>query len=203
MANLIDKLNVLVKAGLHGVLDEDSARSRRRKKPASPARLGKDIDQEIAALRQQTDQALEDEDRLSVDIQALQPQIDSWDQQADQALEKGDEATARYAIRQMQLLRQRQTMQEADLAQHRFSTSELIQRVNDLEAVVAQARAHPPASPAQDTDSSTETLSARLRQARQQVSQGVNPPHRDAPPAEVDEKVIDDDLAQRRARLSQ
>jgi phage shock protein A len=202
MSSLIDKLNVLVKSSVHGVLGDDSPSSKRHGGSLSPARLGKDIDHEIAALRQQVDSALDGEDRMEADIQTLQRQIADWDRQADQALTQGDEATARYAVRQMQLEQRRLAMLEADLAQHRISASELIQRVNELEAVVAEARRRQQDTPAQDT--ADESLAARLRRARQQATQSeAESPLPKASPAEVDERTVDDDLARRRARLSQ
>jgi phage shock protein A len=202
MSSLIDKLNVLVKSSVHGVLDDVSPGSKRHGGSLSPARLGKDIDHEIAALRQQVDSALDGEDRMEADIQTLQRQIADWDQQADRALTQGDEATARYAARQMQLEQRRLAMLESDLAQHRLSTSELIRRVNELEAVVAEARRRQPDTPAQDT--ADESLAARLRRARQQAVQSeAESPLPKASPVEVDERTVDDDLARRRARLSQ
>ncbi|HVO68856.1 MAG TPA: PspA/IM30 family protein [Aggregatilineaceae bacterium] len=202
MSSLIDKLNVLVKSSVHGVLGDDSPGLRRHGGSLSPARLGKDIDHEIGALRQQVDSALDSEDHMEADIQTLQRQIADWDQQADQALTQGNEATARYAARQMQLEQRRRAMLEADLAQHRISTSELIQRVNELETVVAEARRRQPDTPAQDT--ADESLAARLRQARQQAAQSeAESPLPKASPVEVDERAVDDDLARRRARLSQ
>jgi chromosome segregation ATPase len=202
MSSLIDKLNVLVKSSVHGVLGDDSPGSKRHGESLSPARLGKDIDHEIAALRQQVDTALDGEDRMEADIQTLRRRIADWDQQADRALTQGDEATARYAVRQMQLEQRRLAMLEADLAQHRVSTSELIQRVNELEAVVAEARRRQQDTPAQDT--ADDSLAARLRRARQQATQSEaeSPPHK-ASPVEVDERTVDHDLARRRARLSQ
>jgi chromosome segregation ATPase len=202
MSNLIDKLNILVKSSVHGVLGDDSAGRKRHGAPLTPARLGKDIDHEIAALRQHVDSALNDEDRMEADIQSQQRRVADWDQQADRALSQGDEATARYAIRQMQLEQRRLTMLESDLAQHRISTSELIRRVNELEAVVAEARRQQPDASAQDT--SEESLAARLRRARQQAAHpDVEPSRRTAAAVEVDESTVDDDLARRRARLSQ
>lgn len=200
MPSLINKLNVLVKSNLHGVVGDDSPDARQRKKMPASVRLGKDIDREIAALRQQIDQALNDEDRMTADMEAAQRQIADLDQQADQALGRGDEANARHMIRQMQLQQQRFTIQEADLAQHRLATTELIQRVNQLEALVAEARRQSQNAPTVEEDDD-ESLSVRLRKARQQANEQTDTL---APkPASVDEKVVDDDLARRRARLSQ
>lgn len=197
MSSLINKLNVLVKSNLHGVMGDDSPDTARRKKLLP---LGKDIDREIAALRQQVEQALNDEDRMTAESEVLQRQVADWDQQADQALERGDEATARHAIRQVQLQQQHLTMLIADLAQHRIATSELIQRVNQLEALVAEARRQPPETPAVE-ENEDESLSVRLRKARQQAGEQVESPA--SQPSNVDENVVEDDLARRRARLSQ
>ncbi len=207
MANLINKLNVLVKSSMHGVLGDDTHAARRGR--PSLQRLGKNIDQEISALRDQVNQALDDEDRMLAEIAAMQREIASLDQQADRALAGGDEAGARHAIRQMQSQQKRAAFLESDLAQHRTSTSELIQRVNELEAAVAEARrqtgAAPPVSDdaAHNGESTGETLSDRLRRIRQQVTEQAPTA---APTVEetddVDPQAIDDDLAQRRARLS-
>jgi phage shock protein A len=195
--NLTDKLNTLIRSSVQGVLGDVTPHSRRHDQP--PLKLGKNIDREVAALRQQIEKALDDEDRMTADIKALQRQIDDWDQQADRALAKGDEATARHAVRQMQLQQQRLTMLEAELAQHRFSTSELISRVNELEAVVAQARRQQQET---DEDPAEDTLSARLRKARQDITAQPVDTAQDVPAA-VDDQAIEDDLARRRARLSQ
>jgi chromosome segregation ATPase len=196
--NLTDKLNTLIRSSMHGAFGDGTPRSRRRDQPL---KLGKDIDREVAALRQQIDKALGDEDRLTAEINALQRQVADWDQQADRALAKGDEAAARHAVRQMQLEQRRLTMLEADLAQHRFSTSELISRVNELEALVAEARQRQK-EVAEPENPAEESLSARLRRARQEAASTQTAAQPDAPVV-VDEKVIEDDLARRRARLSQ
>ncbi|MBN1964621.1 MAG: hypothetical protein JW910_08235, partial [Anaerolineae bacterium] len=97
---------------------------------------------------------------------------------------------------------QRATMLEAELSQHRMSTSELIHRVNELEALVAEARRRQQETPPQDDHTTGEPLSARLRKGRQAAeTQELEAVPVDTAPAEVDERVIDDDLAQRRARL--
>lgn len=190
--SLADKLNTLIRSGVQGVA---SPRARRR----DQVPVGKDIDREIAALRQQIDRALDDEDHKAAEISAAQRQIAEWDQQADRALTKGDEAGARHAVRQMQLEQRRLAMLEADLSQHRYSTSDLISRVNELEAVVAAARRQTQSPPAgQADDAEEEPLSARLRHARQDVTE----PPASVPP-EVDDQAVEDDLARRRARLSQ
>lgn len=214
MADLMGKLNTLVRSSVHGFLGggDSSPRKRRGNKPPSLARLGKDIDQEIAALRQQINKALDDEDHQEAAIQALQRQIADWDAQADQALSQGNEAVARHAVGQMQIQQRRLTMLEAELEQHRISTSELINRVNELEALVAEARQETrqeetlpteQTAPLQ-TDEDDETLSARLRRVRHLfATQEMEVVNTDSTPLQVEEAAVDDDLARRRARLSQ
>lgn len=197
MSSFMNKLNVLVKSSLHGVLSDDVRRSPRQ------MRLGKGIDQQIAALRRQIDDALNDEDRMTADLQALQAQIDEWDRQADQAVGRGDEATARHAVRQMQLQQQRRAMVQADLDQHRYSTSELIQRVNELEAVVAEARRQSSTLETEDDEAEGESLSARLRGAMQQAGPRPATPPEVKSTMPISDQAVEDDLARRRARLSQ
>ncbi|MBN1200888.1 MAG: PspA/IM30 family protein [Anaerolineae bacterium] len=200
MPSLIDKLNVLVRSSINNVLGVDS---RQRDRHSPLPRLGKNVDREIAALRQQIDQALDHEERLIGDINALKHQIADGDRQADAALSKGDEATARHTITQVQIQQRRMTMLEADLAQHRLSTSELISRVNTLEALVAEARQQQKAvaANADDQEPRGDTLSDRLRKARQQFEAQIAKTARRDEPDDIDEQAVEDDLARRRARL--
>jgi phage shock protein A len=205
MADLKDKLNTLVQSRLRvgsGRRSDD--------KPITPARLKK-MDREIADFRRQIDAALTDEDRQIKQIDGVKQQIADWDRQADEALGRGDEINARQAVRQMQLQQQGLAMLEADLAQHRAATFALIQQVNELEGVVGAAHQQSTKVEVDDTpsealsvklmrdrapmevdDTPSEALSVRLLKARQQE-----------PPASVNDASIDDDLARRRARLSQ
>jgi phage shock protein A len=191
---LTDKLNTLIRSRVQGAVDD--LNPLRRDRSSQP---GKNIDRDIAALRQQINQALDEEDRLTAEIAALHGQIDDWDRQADHALTRGDEATARHAVRQMQLVQQHQAMVEADLAQHRYSTSQLISRANELEARVAEAR-RASKDTGQPQDLAEVPLSAHLSQTRHDAA--PQPPSA-KPETAVDEQMIEDDLARRRARLSQ
>jgi phage shock protein A len=182
MAKLINKLNTLVRASVQGLLGNDPDRARQK--------LGKDLDKEVAALRERANAALDDEDRMIQQVEAVRRQAADWDRQADVALEKGDDATARYAVRQMHLAQQRAAMIEAELAQHRLAASELIRRVNELEALVAEADQHrPTAFPAPEKT--------------QAEDEGQVLTQNDSTPEITDEKAVEDDLARRRARLSQ
>jgi phage shock protein A len=195
--NLTDKLNTLIRSRVQGAIDD--LNPRRRDQPLKP---DKNVERDVAAMRQRINQALDDEDQMTAEINALQGQVEDWDQQADRALTQGDEAAARHAVRQMQLVEQRQAMLEADLAQHRFATSELISRVNELEALAAEARQPSKAAAAPEDAAEDESLAARLSQARPKAAPRPLAAKPDAPIL-VDEQKIEDDLARRRARLSQ
>src|SRR5262249_50751206 len=130
MSNLLDKLNVLVRSSLNSFGGS--------KIPAG--RLGKDIDGEIAALRKKIDEALSTEDGMQQRVDALLKQAAGVDQQADEALKRNDENNARYAVQEMHRLQQQASMVQADLENHRRSTSDFIERVNMLEAMVSDAR---------------------------------------------------------------
>lgn len=207
MSRLINKLNVLVQSSLHSVLGDDSSP---RRTPISPQQLGKGIDKEIAALRAQIDEALDAEDRTTAELDAMQQEIDTLDQEADRALAQGDDAAARHLITQLQIKQQQHAMLTADLTQHRRSTSELIKRVNELEAMVAEARRQEAeAAQADEADDQAEpaenSLAARLRHVRNLITGEEDAPAASAPaPTDVvDERAVEDDLARRRDRLSQ
>ncbi len=179
MSDLIGKLNVLVKSNLRHVLPLE------RRKDSGSASGGRDLQRDIAALRQRINQALDDEDKLKRDILALRHEAVEWDRKADAALSNGDEANARYAVQQMQTKQQQATLLEADLEQHRYSAAELIRQVNELEAIAAEAAA------AQADSGSTSSSSL------EPPSQSLHA----TPPGSS--STADDDLESRRARLSQ
>ncbi|MEP7286905.1 MAG: hypothetical protein ABI947_14200 [Chloroflexota bacterium] len=187
MPSLLDKLNVLVKSSLNNFLDEAGNKLPVPRVPAN--RLGKDVDKEIAALRQQIDSALSAEDAMQQRLTEMQQQIDLHDRQIDAALQVNDDANARLLAQQMQHLQQQTTMAQSELEQHRRSTSDLIEHVNMLDSMVADAHHAQESSSAEtlespvESDQSPETaLSSLLRDARQQVEDTVNAV---IPPAET------------------
>ncbi len=220
MSDLFKKINVLVKASLNDLLgDEVSSRSRR----LNPQRLGKDIDREVAMLRQRINEALDYEDTLTTQVQTLQNEVETLDRQADDAVAQGRDDAARYAIQQMQLAQQRLAMAESDLQEHRIVTQELIQRVNELEAAVADAQRaqaaaqENEASPASAGESVEQTAGGvaadvlremrekiqamgDLLNAQEEVQGSVSAAGQAG--AEAVEEVVEDDLARRRNRLS-
>jgi phage shock protein A len=188
MSNILDKLNLLVKSSLNNFLGEAAERASTLRPRISAARLGKDIDNEIAALRKRIDDALNEEDAMQDRLGKLQEQIASIDAQADDAVQRGDEPTARHLLQQMRQLEQQAAMLQADLEQHRRSTSDFIQRVNMMEAMVSDARREqqeqaankqesvPEDSPKSEAAHSPgDVLSNLLREARERVESALTP----------------------------
>jgi phage shock protein A len=225
MNDLFKKLNTLVKASINDILGDDLAIGGPRRKPLNPERLGKNIDSEIEALRQRVNDAIAYEDDLQAQVQKLNDEVARWDKQADDALKARDDSAAHYAVEQMQRAQQRLDMAQADLREHQLVTQELIQRVNTLDAVVADARRtqqenveaeEAPVEPAASS-SPTQALSDMLQEARQaigRVGDKLTSMTEPSPaPTEtseeiseadesVDEAAVDDDLERRRQRLS-
>jgi phage shock protein A len=210
MADFFKKLNVLVKASVNELLGDERAIGGPRRKPLTPDRLGKDIDREIASLRQRINEALDYEDELQARVQTLRAEVSKWDEQADNAVARGDDEMARYDVGQMQRAQQHLAMAEADLRDHQAVTQELILRVNELDAAVADARrakSQPDESQASAESlerSAGDVLSDVLREMREKINEmGDLIKAKDEPQAgDVDEQNVDDDLAQRRDRLS-
>ena len=211
MTGFLNKLNLLVKSSLNNFLG-DTTTSRLPKVPAE--RLGKDIDKEIAALRTRIDQALSEEDAIQQRIGDLQQQIASYDQQVDQALGHGDDATARHVLQQMRRQEQLEAMLRAELEEHRQVTSDFIQRVNTLDAIVSDARREQQAAPTEKEEPGSSpgaVLSNLLRDARERFESTLSSAtqREETPPAAasdhqraIEDQQLDDDLAKRRSRLS-
>ena len=219
MSDFFKKLNVLVKASLHDLLGDDD---RERQRPLLRFdQLGQGIDTEIANLRQRINEALNYEDELTARVQTLTDEVSDWDAKADAAVESGQEEQGRYAIAQMQLTQQRLQMAEADLRDHQRVTQELILRVNELEAAVADARRAQQADDAPVETHADDQPASRninrvaadvLRDMREKVSEmsdliSANDEVQTAAPADAatpdpDENQVEDDLSRRRNRLS-
>lgn len=223
MNDLFKKLNVLVRASINEVLGDEHAVGQSRRQPLTPDKLGKDIDREITTLRSRINDALAFEDGLQQRVTSLQDEVSRWDRQADEAVVAGNDALARRAVEQMQLAQQRLAMAEADLREHQLVTQELIQRVNMLEAVVADARRAQAEKPSVEVDTAEEAPSAQvtprlpslsdvLRDAQEKINRMgdmINAQTEVTAPSPVeeaqqaaDEQHVQDDLAARRERLS-
>ncbi|MBE2267145.1 MAG: PspA/IM30 family protein [Anaerolinea sp.] len=199
MSELFKKLNVLIKSGLFG---EDNH-------PRKPVQLGKDIDREIDALRGRVNDAIAHEDRLREQIRQHEAEIARWDTAVDDALRANNEEAARKAIDQLRTAKRRLAQVEDDLSQHETVTQELIQKVNLLDTAVAEARQNTsveqPAAPATDP---VHAMSDVLRDAREKIAAlGQRGAPAETPVSAPAEDVagsteVDDDLEQRRQRLS-
>ena len=203
MSDFFKKLNVLVKAGLNDLLGDE------RQRAIAPDRLGQDVDREIESLRERINQALDFEDELQQRVQSLSSQVAELDQQADEAVNQGDEDTARRKVEDLQRTQQRLAMTEADLRDHQTVTQELISRVNQLEAAVADARrskADNAPAESQAERSPTTVVSDVLRDMRGKINdmndllqaKGESQPTQET----VDDQAVGDDLTARRDRLS-
>lgn len=212
MNDLLKKLNVLVKAGLNDLVSGEERHDRSR------PRLGKNVEAEIAALRQRINEAVQYEDTIVARIRGFEDEAARWDREADAAVTRGDEAAARAAVEQMQRAQQRAAMTQGDLREHQQVTQELIQRVNTLDAVVADARraeaesappaeveAPPAAEAAKPAAAQLPDLGNVLREAREKIAALADTAATQnelTPPAPADDAAVDDDLDRRRQRLS-
>jgi phage shock protein A len=220
MSDLFKKLNVLVKASINDILGDDLAIGAPQRK-LDPAKLGKNIDREIATLRQRINEALAYEDELQARVQKLSIEVANLDQQADEAVAQGRDADARHTVEQMQYAQQRLTMAQSDLDAHQLVTQELIQRVNTLEAAVADARRRQAESEPERNSAAAEIptdstgglagrlLSDVLHEAQEKIAamgdlisarqeMSSSSPETNT----TNDEAIKDDLAQRRERLS-
>lgn len=204
MNDLFRKLNTLVKARVNDVLGDIP--SLPQHSPLSPK-----VDQDIATLRQRINDAIDYEDTLQNRIAALHDEIARLDQTADEAVQQGKDAQARHIIEQMQRTQRRLEMAEADLRAHQLVAQDLIQKVNLLEATVADTRRiNQDATDNTTTDDErVNTLSNILSDVRERIT-GVNEQIKiktddtddQTSDDRQDDKKIEDDLTARRQRLS-
>jgi phage shock protein A len=146
MDDLFRKLNTLVRARASDVLG-DPLRSRRDRTPS-----GRALDAEVERLRQQINAAIDREDQLKEKISKMQQEADLLDIQADEALVAGNEAQARHLVERMQRVQRLIEMARSDLNAHQMAASDLIRRVNLLEATVADVRQQAETPPAEPTE---------------------------------------------------
>lgn len=216
MTDFFKKLNVLVRASVNDLLgDERSPGALRR--AIQNSQVGKSAEGDVRNLRERINAALDYEEQLQQQVQAIDTEIAQLDAQADAAVERGDEATARHLLAKMQRAQQRLTMAEVDLRDHQQVAQELIARVNELEAVLAdsqyiQAGESPaPVYDAEPNINAAERVSQVLGEMREKIAQmgdllsaqaEVSPAPTDVDAASpLEEDDIEDDLARRRDRL--
>lgn len=217
MNDLFKKLNVLLKSGVHSVGQAGEPRSERLSQP--PIMAGGSLEKEVVALRERINEAVRYEEELAQRVRQYEQEAARWDRQADDAVAQGSDASARYAIEQMRRAEQRAVMAESDLRAHQQATQDLIQRVNTLEAVVADTlraqAAQVAEQPAEETPAINlpenlhlPDLSNVLREAREKILSlgelAAAQQELDAAgqPEDGSDVGIDDDLEARRQRLS-
>ena len=203
MNDLLNKLNVLLRSTL--TTSGDSAK---------PSQLsgggGVDLGRDALLLRQRVNEAIQYENQLQARLRTLESEVTHWDEAADIAVGKGDEAAARYAVEQLTLAKQRATIAESDLRQHQRVTEELLLRVNELEAAVADAGLSKDQGPEASLDFGVvaDQVNSLVNQFRERVSelqstiQAREVSETASPPSTPPEIEVDDDLANRRDRLS-
>src|SRR4051794_33895126 len=113
MNDFLKKLNVLVKASLNDRINgggsDDSA-----KRP----QMGKRMDDDVQALRQRINDAVDYEDKIQAQIRQFEDEAARWDRAADDAVTQGNDVNARYAIEQMKRAEQRAAIAQSDLREH-------------------------------------------------------------------------------------
>ena len=133
---MFKKLNLLLKSRLNDVLGDNPV----RRSSLDSKRLGKDLDREVDYLRKQINDAITYEEGLQEKVTALMQEATQLDLQADEAVANGNDSEARHLIGKLQRIQQRLTIAESDLREHQIVTQDLIQKVNTLDALVAEAK---------------------------------------------------------------
>lgn len=227
MSDLFKKLNTLINAKINSAVGDISQGARRR---VPLGRSDKSVDRTIKQLRGQINKAIEYEDTLQRNVAQLGEEVARLDAQADDAVRKGNDVLARKLIADMQRAQQRLAMAEADLQEHQLVAEELISKVNTLEATVADTRRaeEQAAESAQEETASPDNIHKRspldsfddvMETAQEKIGNLANlmgekkdqlssyiqgdPPSRESVVEEgIKESKIEDDLEQRRNRLS-
>lgn len=167
MYDLLKKLNTLVSAQVNDIASDLASRLPNiERKP--------DLDRQVAELRQRVAAALEHEDRLRAQVNALQQEIAGLDGRIDAAIQAGHETSARALLEEVQRLQKRLGLAEADLRQHQTAAADLIIRVNELESAVGDLKSDRKAAPAE---------APRVATARGSVTDYMPPVAGEAPEA--------------------
>lgn len=189
---MFKKLEVLLKSQINDVLRGDPTR---QPMPRNPQR-------KVTDLRERINKAIEHEDELQRQVADLRRETEKLDTEADAAVERGDEATARHILAQLQRTQQRLSMMESDLEAHRLVAQELILNVNRLEAALADQQQTEP-QPTEETNDIFQQAQSRIAELgdylgvrRTQVETSLEVEDTQ------DAEHVEDDLEARRNRLS-
>jgi hypothetical protein len=167
MYDLLKKLNTLVSAQVNDLANDLASRLPNiERKP--------DLDRQVAELRQRVAAALEHEDRLRAQVNALQQEIAGLDARIDAAIQAGHETSTRSLLEEVQRLQKRLGLAEADLRQHQTAAADLIIRVNELESAVGDLKSDRKAVP---------TEAPRVATAKGSVTDYMPPVAEEAPKA--------------------
>jgi phage shock protein A len=209
MSDLFRKLNTLVKARLNDSLGDVSEGVRRL------GRSDKVVHREIGKLRERINDAIEYEQTLQSKAQELQREVERLDIEADEAVKQGKDAQARYIIAQMQRTQQRTTIAEADLRAHRLVTEDLVRRVNLLEQAVVNTASQNQAEGGEEhtvnsrMGKSIDALNTMIKETHDRITGTLINPKSGENPLEtlsnqdtLDTNAVEDDLDERRNRLS-
>ena len=173
MTDLFRKLNVLLRAGVNDLLSGERG-SRVTRPTLPPDRLGANIDKEISALRTRVDDALAYEDKMQAQIEQLDRDLQRMNQEADAAVERGADEEARALIEKIQRGDSRLVRLQQDLRDHRTAAGELIDRVNQMEVWVAEAKQQAPAESDVDIPPVSRPVSPPIE--AKPIEQPVDPP---------------------------
>lgn len=203
MNSLFDKLNVLLRSKVSSALDINLPSIKRGEK------------NDVESLRQRINDAVDYENKLQAEIQALYKEVEDLDRRADEAVKQNNEAMAKHYVTRIQRVKQRIEMMEAELGSHQTVAQELIDSVNRLDAAVADANAQDQEPTKTFSEQATERMQQVFHNAQQKITdlgdkikshqdeaRSVLDDETNAPDTEVDEARVEDDLAERRNRLS-
>lgn len=197
MNDLLKKLNVLIRSNLNDALEGGSSA-----RPRAP--LGRDLENQIAALRIRIDDALAYEETVRRRLRELDDEIAQWDAQADRAVEAGDEAGGRYSLQQMRRAEQRRVSSEHDLRQYQSAAEALIGQVDELEAYVNRQTDRVASAPQERVadENPPRDLAATPQSRETPARTPLAMPPSALPDEPQTEEAINQDLERRRQRLS-
>jgi phage shock protein A len=219
MNDFFDKLNTLIRVKFNDLLGS-SSQGDTADLPASARPIDR-VAHDAEKLRERVNDAVGYEKKLQTQIDDIYKQLPILNRQADEATEKGNEAMARHFIEKINRLQDRLTTLEKDLAEHQQLAQDLMHKVNQLEATIADIQTQK-ASGESGTDddvyqkNATDKLSDLVNDTQRRIqalgdkimarkatlqtqSDDLPSPISSDAPTDAD---IDDDLERRRNRLS-
>lgn len=153
MDDLFKKLNTLIRSNLNDVTP--NIHLPKRSRPI-------DLDRQVDDLRKRINAALEHEDHLQATVRKLRNEAERLDEAADDALARGHDDDARRLLEQLKRTEQRLAMAESDLREHQIAVEDLIRRVNELDATIADTRAAAQQAPPPPSSSEDEPRRVRI-----------------------------------------